>query len=284
MTGGMRQRVTASNLDPRPGQLYAAPGWQPVLRELGLDAEAVFTHPEIRAWRDLPDRQNCTLDATLADGRRVRLHVKRYAPCSRSFTPAQQETAGHQLLLSNDIPTATLVGWGVLEDRRSFVIFDDLAGHVPADKLIARGTAFDLLLRPTADLAARLHDAGLHHRDLYLCHFLVRPESLAAGDEDGNCVRLIDAARVRPLPGFFTRSRWIVKDLAQFWYSTLSLPITPQQRIAWLDRYAERRKLPEVAALRARIARKVQRIARHDARLRRAQPTRNISIPVTEIQ
>ncbi len=60
-----------------------------------------------------------------------------------------------------------------------------------------------------------LHNGGLHHRDLYLCHFLGRRDENPQAD-----LRLIDAARVRPLPGPLTRRRWIVKDLAQFWYST----------------------------------------------------------------
>src|SRR6185437_6220361 len=127
--------------------------------------------------------------------------------------------------------------------------------------------------RATADLAARLHQVGLHHRDLYLCHFLVKP----GGDQPD--VRLIDSARVRRLPGFITRGRWIVKDLAQFWYSTLKLPITEAQRTAWLLRYCQQRQLPGPALMRQKIDRKVGRIAKHNARLNRLQPGRNVSIP-----
>ena len=43
--------------------IHVASGWQPVMRQLGLDAETVFTHPDIRGWRKLADRENCTLDA-----------------------------------------------------------------------------------------------------------------------------------------------------------------------------------------------------------------------------
>ena len=50
-------------------------------------------------------------------------------------------------------------------------------------------------------------------------------------------IRLIDAARVRPLPGALTRRRWIVKDLAQFWYSTLAMNVSDLQRDEWLRRY-----------------------------------------------
>jgi hypothetical protein len=261
--------------------MNVAAGYQPVFREIGLDAEAVFDHPLITAWRRLPDRENCTFDATLSDGRTLRWHIKRYArPRKPSVIPAaENDVRGHRLLVERQVPTATLIAWDSLADGRSFVIFEDLVGYEPADKLIERGgaDAFAALLKPTADLAARLHQANLHHRDLYLCHFmakLARVEASAPPD-----VRLIDSARVRPLPGLLTRNRWIVKDLAQFWYSTLRLPIDDVMRDAWLSRYAAERGMPSAAPLRPSILRKVRRIARHDARLNRQRPTRNVSIP-----
>jgi heptose I phosphotransferase len=249
---------------------------QPLVRMIGLDAGAVFDHPDIRVWRSIADRENCTLDADV-DGRHVRWHVKRYtAVRAPGATPAEREVAGIRLLQDAGIPTVPLVAWGVLADRRSFVIVDELAGYRPGDKLLeAGGATFDQLLGPTADLAAKLHASGLHHRDLYLCHFFI-PQP----PDDGPPLRLIDCARVKRLPRFLTRYRWVVKDLAQFWYSTLKHPeITDEQRLEWLRRYAERAGGPDAERLRRSVARKVAWIGRHDARLNRAQPNRNISIP-----
>jgi len=157
---------------------HVAAGFQPLVRMIGLDAEAVFEHPDIRVWRSIADRQNCTLDADV-DGRHVRWHVKRYtAVRTPGPTPAEREVAGVRLLQDAGIPTVPLVGWGTLSDRRSFVIVDDLAGYRPGDKLLeAGGATFDRLLEPTADLAAKLHSSGLHHRDLYLCHFFIPGET-----------------------------------------------------------------------------------------------------------
>ena len=247
------------------------------VRQIGLDADAVFDHPLVRPWRHLPDRENCTLDADLPDGTRVRWHVKRHTrPTRRGVTPAEAEVGGHELLVAGGIPTAPLVGWGRLADGRSFVISEDLAGYTPADKLVAAGLPFDRLLAPTADLAADLHNAGLHHRDLYLCHFMAKVEGETVD------LKLIDVARVRRLPGFLTRGRWVVKDLAQFWYSTTQLPaVTNDQRLAWLGRYADRRGVTSIDRLRRRVERKSNAIARHDRRLNVAQPTRNVSIPTT---
>ncbi len=242
-----------------------------MLREIGLDADAVFDHPDIVAWRKLSDRENCTLDAALADGSRVRWHIKRHHDANSAA--ARDEVEGIRLLTDNGIPTTPLIGWGRVAGRGAFVISEDLRGFQAADKLLASGMPFERLLQPAADLASRLHAAGLHHRDLYLCHFFVNVE-------DPTDLRLIDAARVKPLPRCsMFRRRWIVKDLAQFWYSTLECPITDLQREAWLERYATARGIGDSSRLRSSIERKAASIGRHDAKLRRRQPRRNISIP-----
>jgi hypothetical protein len=247
---------------------------QPLVREVGLDAEAVFSRDDIKPWRTLPDRENCVLDAERGDGSPVRLHVKRF-PASARGTPARDEVRGIELLQHAGIPTVPLVGWGSLADGRSFVVSLDLDDFRDAEKLVQGGLPFADVLEPSADLAAKLHAAGLHHRDLYLCHFFAKvvggqPPELA----------LIDPARVKALPNWFAK-RWVVKDLAQFWYSTTKLPVADEQRDAWLVRYARQRGLPaaEQASLRRAIVRKSARIARHDRSLRAKQPTRNVSLP-----
>ncbi len=259
-------------LDRPRNTFNAAPQYQPMLREIGLDAEAVFTHPDIKVWRSIPERENCTLDADLADGRHVRLHIKRHHPARGTTTPADDEALGIRALMIERIPTVPLVGWGRLIDGRSFLITEDLAGYRDAEKLVRDGLAFEKLLQPSADLAGKLHAAGLHHRDMYLCHFF-------ANVNDPANLRLIDAGRVKRLPGWPMRNRWIVKDLAQFWYSTTTLPVTAEQRDRWLQRYSEKRALDSIASLRRSIERKSDWIARHDAKLRETQRDRNVSIP-----
>jgi len=249
---------------------HVQPDYAAIAREAGLDAAAVFTDERVRVWRALPDRENATLDHVRPDGSTVRLHVKRY-PAGHATAAA--EVAGHELLTAANIPTAPLVAHGRLGDGRSFVIFADLAGYTPADKLVGAGSPFEPLLIPTADLAAALHAAGLHHRDLYLCHFMVRPDPFD--------VRLIDVARVARMKNPLTRPRWIVKDLGQFWYSTTKVAVSDVQRRRWMEHYAERRSVgaPRLAwSVRGKAA----AIARHDVRLNARQPRRNVSIPTTD--
>jgi hypothetical protein len=256
--------------------MHVAPQYQPIFREAGIDAETIFTSPDVKPWRSLPDRENCILDVNRADGSKIRFHIKRFPVSNGMSTPADADVNGLRALQLEEIPTAPLVGWGKLADRRSFVITQDLHGFDAADKLIEAGLSFDRLLEPTADLAAKLHNAGLHHCDLYLCHFFARVgNDGTTGDRVD--VRLIDAARVQRLG--LLAYRWIVKDLAQFWFSTLALQITQAQRMAWLDRYAAARKLDSIVKLQRAIQKKSAAIARHDAQLRKREPNRNISIP-----
>ncbi|HEY1687101.1 MAG TPA: lipopolysaccharide kinase InaA family protein [Tepidisphaeraceae bacterium] len=254
--------VTASSL------LYVSPDHQAVFRELGLDAETVFEHPDIQPWRTLVERENCTLRARLNDGNDVFWHIKRYQP-AEGTTPAEQEAAGIRLLKDASIPTVEMVGYGKLPDGRSFLILDDLRGYVAGDKWLAKENSIEEFVEPVALLAAKLHKANLHHRDLYFCHFMLSRES--------HDVRLIDAGRVQQLPGGLRRVRWIVKDLAQLWHSLPRESL--RQKI--IDRYIQqmgwsgwRGKL-----LHVWMRSKSRAIARHDVRLRKKQPNRNISIP-----
>jgi hypothetical protein len=254
--------------------------YQGLLQSIGFDPRAIFTDPAINVWRKLPDRENCTLDVRPPGQAAVRFHIKRF-PADNSFVcQADLESRGWRALEAEQIPAAPLVAWGKLKDRSSFIIVEDLAGYTAADKLIESGTPFELLLKPTAELAAKLHNARLHHRDLYLCHFFAKVEGTDPHQPTSVDLKLIDGARVRRMPNFLTRRYWIVKDLAQFWYSTTKLPITEDQRDRWLAHYAEKRGLESTVWLKRSILWKARRIAAHDVNLNRAQPTRHVSIPL----
>src|ERR1051325_3948940 len=119
------------------------PQYQPIAREIGLDAEGVFSHGAIAVWRSIPERENCTLDAELRDGRKIRWHIKRYRSGRATKGAAEAEGRGIELLNSAGIATVPLVGWGKLADGRSFVISEDLKDFRAADKAIEGGFPFD---------------------------------------------------------------------------------------------------------------------------------------------
>lgn len=248
--------------------LQIDPSFTGRLKSLGLDSlDRWFTDERINVWRTLSDRENATLDLTAdANHPAMRLHVKRY----HRAAAVRAELRGHQLTTTAGVPTATLVAHGIDSTGRGVIAFADMAGYTPADKIIRSPDDFEALLQPTAELAAQLHRARLHHRDLYLCHFMVRPEPFD--------IRLIDTARVGPMSNPLTRRRWIVKDLAQFFFSTTRHGISDGQRSMWFNHYTRhcggepRNLLPDITA-------KVAHIARHDQKLNERQPRRNVSIP-----
>lgn len=246
-------------------ELSVEPGFDAMLRDLGLTtADSVFSDPRFRVWRDIRERQNAVLDATLASGS-VRFHLKRDK--MRLSRPCRDEVAGLSLLRAASIPCPQLVACASLDDGRTAVMTLDLAGMKPAD---ACGLPFDQLFEPTVTLAAKLHRAGLHHRDLYLNHFFVNPSNPSE-------IALLDAARVRRLPVWF-RKRWVVKDLAQFAYSTRSLGVPDESLDRWIMRYADLTSSYGESELRRAVARKTEWITRHDARLRRVAPERTASL------
>ncbi len=238
--------------------IHICPGEEPTLRRACLDPQRIFTDERIVAWRDLPERQNCYLDTP-----ELRLHIKRYKAPHGS--DASAEANAIDLLIRAGIATVPLVAWGRDADGRGFLITRDLKGFVPADSTEASALDQDPICQSVADLAAKLHNAGLHHRDLYLCHFMVNTKGEA---------RLIDPGRVARLPCPPFHFRWIVKDIAQLCYSTP----TGAGRRAILVRYLAQSTFWRRLAIQLFAPLKVMLIARHDARLRQRRPERRVSI------
>lgn len=78
-----------------------------------------------------------------------------------------------------------------------------------------------------------LHEAGINHRDLYLCHFMLKPESLVAGINPE--IYLIDLHRAQcrvQVP-----RRWQIKDLAALYYSSLNLGFNRRDSLRFLKIY-----------------------------------------------
>ncbi len=266
---------TANHMTRARSSFEIVPSHAALFDRLGLTLASIFTDPRIVVWRKLADRENAKLDYTSEDGSITRLHIKRYPP--HASRTAREEINGFTLLKRAGIPTAAIVASGFHEDFGSFIILEDLAGYTPADKLLDQGFPFNRLLACTANLAAQLHDRRLHHRDLYLCHFMIKP-TLATVQ-----ATLIDMARVARLNNPLTRQRWIVKDLAQFWFSTHNVRVTDVQREQWLLQYCQARKL-FIDPLLGPVQRKSNAIARHDLQLRLRQPGRNVSIGDGDIE
>ncbi|MBL9091729.1 MAG: hypothetical protein JNL96_10935 [Planctomycetaceae bacterium] len=127
--------------------------------------------------------------------------------------------------------------------------------RMPAERRRQRKRA---LIARLVDIAQRLHNEKLYHRDFYCCHFFLRDD---ADRPDGFDLVLIDLGRLlhSRLP------RWQVKDLAALLFSTYIPGVTRTDRLRFFKQYLGLKKLDAEAKRYAyRIQRKAERYRRHN--------------------
>lgn len=198
-------------------------------------------------------------------------HLKRHRP-SR-FPPGREEWKNHLRVEGLGIPVAEVlaVGWS---REGSFFMTAAIPGALPLDDF-ARDALSNLenratfarrrrIARDLAELVRSLHQGGLCHRDLYLCHVLIAP-----GRDDR--LYLIDLQRVRRTRPF--RRRWTVKDLAALAYSSRDLGVTRSESLRFLKTYlGGRPPRHSLRSLANRIRRKEARIRRHTEKHKKMRP------------
>ena len=89
------------------------------------------------------------------------------------------------------------------------------------------------LLREVATITRRMHEGGINHRDLYLCHFLLHLDP--PPDADSLRLSVIDLHRAQIRSR--TPRRWRDKDLAALYFSALDIGLTRHDRLRFLRAY-----------------------------------------------
>jgi hypothetical protein len=276
------------------GRLLVAKTHLPWLRANGLDSfERIMSAPEGQMRRDFPGRRTSRLEWRRPDGTTQAVFLKRYYPdylssgrkvlrrlgWPGSGDEARAEWDAVGQLVALGIPTLEVIACGQDSSsdrtvRSSFLMTAELTAAEEAHRYAARLSSTNrrrLLLR-VAEMARRLHAAGLVHKDLYLGHYMVMP---AAGAVYGGHVEngaepriaLIDLQRVtRPR---CCGRRWRVKDLAALLYSSLKAGATRSDVAAAFRVYRGNRRLDrEHRALAKSVWRRVAwlktRVPKHD--------------------
>jgi heptose I phosphotransferase len=269
-------RITVSDR----GRLEVNRAFLTLLESNGLATfKALMSHPgHAVAKCAIKERNTVRLDLATEKGEKKSFFLKRYAPptvggrlksylrLKRPAPGAGQEWRAMWTFLQVGLPGPVPIAWG--QDDKNSLVLSEGVSHVMrlsewADRNFGEGScrnpqalpAKHKIIEEVANIVARMHSAGLHHQDLYLCHFL-------CGSEQG-CLplTLIDLQRVerhRRLP-----RRWQVKDLAQLHFSSAQY-ITRQDMGRFWKVYNSiyhtgRRKIPFWHS----ILRKSERIRRH---------------------
>ncbi len=123
--------------------------------------------------------------------------------------------------------------------RRSFVLLQELAPVISLEQLAERWRATPpspvfkrQLIKEVARIARLMHENGVNHRDFYICHFLL---DISAANEKQPTLYLIDLHRAeirQHLP-----ERWIIKDLAGLYFSSINSGLTRRDYLRFIQQY-----------------------------------------------
>ena len=192
--------------------------------------------------------------------------LKNWLSLRLPVTSAMHEWRAIEKLNAIGIRTAKAVGAGERglnpARRRSFLITEALPETVTLEQLAREWQdhppSFDLrcrLIRKVAEIARTLHENGVNHRDLYLCHFRLPLAYLetAKGEPPLYLMDLHRAQVRKQLP-----KRWLVKDLGALYFSSLCLGLTRRDRWRFM-RYYEQASLRATFKWRRRFWESVRR-------------------------
>ncbi|NOY63749.1 MAG: lipopolysaccharide core heptose(I) kinase RfaP, partial [Gammaproteobacteria bacterium] len=129
---------------------------------------------------------------------------------------------------------AQLQSFIVTEDLQQTESLEDFCAHWPTKPpALALKRA---LIRRVAEMARRLHENGVNHRDFYICHFLLRlPVDAAALAANAFHLYLIDLHRVQLRRR--TPRRWLVKDVAGLYFSSMDIGLTQRDYLRFMVHY-----------------------------------------------
>lgn len=267
------------------GALVVAAEYVEPLQQVGwTEFDALMHTTQGRQLRQLKDRENWRIEFdTRHAAPRGAFLKKHHERGWRTWlaergvidapSPGEWEALNVYRLQRDGIPAMRLIAYGQRAmpngARESFVLVEELKGYEQLDHFLRRRFArlgeqssterHDLrqLLATVADVARRFHACGYNHRDFYCCHFFIRETNPGVFD-----VRLIDLQRVEQRR--WLRGRWIVKDLAQFAYST------PRERVSCVEQLRLAKRYLGVDRLRPQDKRLIRAVlAKRDAMIRK---------------
>ena len=180
--------------------------------------------------------------------------------------------AFHRLGIPTMIPLAAGMRKTGPAQCESFLITRELEGTERLDHYLARDMIRPLtgkqiadkrqLIKELALLIRRMHGSGINHRDLYLCHLLVK--KIAPASPRIYIADLHRAQRRNRVP-----ARWKVKDLAALNYSADLQFVTRTDRLRFLRHYGDGGGThPSCKPFIRKVLRKTERIRLHDGKLR----------------
>ena len=192
--------------------------------------------------------------------------LKNWLVGKRPVLGAENEYRACRHLAARNLPAPRVAAFategGNPARRRSFVLCDELSGYDSLEAVVADWArqppsprARRRLTVAVARFVRRLHEAGVAHRDLYICHLMLDRQKWAQGEAR---LAVLDLHRARLQPEL--SAYWRKRDLAALLFSTLDLDLPARSRLRFLRIYTGR-PLREAYARHPRFWRAVARRA-----------------------
>ncbi len=201
---------------------------------------------------------------------------------------AQNEWLAIKKLHQLGLHTMTAVGYGRRgfnpAKQLSFLITDELTDTISLEEVCTkwpqhppRFALKQAVIAQVAEIARRLHENGVNHRDFYLCHFLA---DLSVGKEKvkGNSLAeillaenlrlyVIDLHRAKVRKK--VPQRWIIKDLAGVYFSALDIGLTSRDVLRFMKIYSRKntRQLMDDRAFWRKVFRRTNQLARREGKV-----------------
>ncbi len=243
----------------------------------GRDAFAEVEALQGDVFRELEARR--TLRTEIAGrGYFVKIHrgvgwgeiAKNWLTAKAPVLGAGQEWRAIRALKDAGVPTMTAVAYGEKgrnpATQHSFIITEELAPTVSLEDYTSHWLSHPpapaikyALIHAVADMAGRMHRAGVNHRDFYICHFLLNVAEEPRADHLPLSLIDLHRAQVRHA----VPRRWRDKDLAGLYFSALGIGLTNRDKLRFLKTYFRkpiRQIVIEEAVLLAMLERKAARL------------------------
>lgn len=159
---------------------------------------------------------------------------------------AQQEMKAIQRLQQLEIPTTPLMGFGQQgfnpAKLQSFLITREITSVISLEDFcrpwLQQPPLLSIkraLISEVARIARLLHSNGVNHRDFYICHFLLDTSRGLNLRAENLKLYLIDLHRVQLRSK--TPLRWIIKDIAGLYFSSMDIGLTRHDLFYFLRIY-----------------------------------------------
>ena len=227
------------------------------LRKQSLSTFADVMRLQGKAYRDVGIRKTIQV---LIDGKSyfIKQHFgvgwreifKNLLSFKRPILSAITEVNAIQKLVDVGIATTPLIAYGVKgynpAKQQSFIITEDLGNIISLEDLCMdwknnppTETFKRRLIVTVANIARKIHESGINHRDFYLCHLCLDADLLAKNEIK---LYLIDLHRVLIHDTISTSDN--MKDIAALYFSSMDIGLTKRDLLRFKMQYLPQKRLP----------------------------------------